>query len=81
MTIDDEFIAAFQDLIKLGFVEDSGERRPENGRMVPVYQFSALGHTAQKYVDQGLTLEDAMALARASPIDEATTLARAFDAR
>jgi len=34
--------------------------------MLPVYRVSALGFIAKKYVDRGLTWEDAMEFAKAS---------------
>jgi len=63
----DDAVAARLELTRLGYVEDSGERRPDpTGRMQPVYRISSFGHIALRYVDQGFSYEEAMALARAS---------------
>jgi hypothetical protein len=63
----DDLVAARQYLTDLGYLEDSGERRADPaGELQPVYQISALGFIANKYVDRGFTLEEAMRFARAS---------------
>ena len=63
MDLDD----AIKDLMDLGYVEDSGERRADgNGVMQPAYQISALGHVADVYLRQRFTFEEAMDLARSA---------------
>jgi len=61
----DDVIAARQHLTQLGYVEGSGDRRPDStGTLQPVWRISALGHVADHYRHQGFSLEAAMALAR-----------------
>jgi hypothetical protein len=63
----DDVIAARRYLTELGYLEDSGKRRPDRaGQLQPVYRISALGRIADEYHERGHTLEEAMDLARAS---------------
>jgi hypothetical protein len=66
----DELIAARQYWTELGYLEDSGERRPDRtGKTQPGYRVSILGHLAHVYRNRGFTLEQAMALAKGNSLN------------
>ena len=62
---EEEVAATMDHLEKLGYIEDSGTRRPDQrGRMQIVYRISVLGHVADHYLRQGLSFEAAMEKAK-----------------
>ena len=62
----DEFDDTLRELIELGYVEETGERRADSeGRLCPTYRTSALGNIADTYLRAGFTFEAAMAKAKA----------------
>lgn len=63
----EEIAATLEDLASMGYIEDTGERRPDQeGRMEIVYRISVLGHAADHYLRQGLSFEAAIAKAKES---------------
>lgn len=64
----DRAILARQELVELGLVEDSGQRRPDKtGVMQVVWRLSPLGGMVAHYQKhQGITLEQALAKVNAS---------------
>jgi hypothetical protein len=58
---------AREELIRLGVLEDSGERRPYPvGEMETVWRLSLLGHRVAEWCNRGLSFDEALETALAS---------------
>ena len=63
----EEVVQARQELVEMGLVEDSGERRPNpDGSLGIVWRTTALSGLVKDYRQRGLTFEQAVAKAQAA---------------